>query len=314
LNWQGLDQWQQWALGIGGSLLAACFSWFCKRLFGTRKKTDQGITIQQNASPTVTQTFQPTIHIHPTVAVPGQDTDTALREFVGRSEKEADSHLHKLRTESEFQNVQELWRRIVALKNSFWDIPKAGGFSGQQPGARESAAFVKCYDDTARFLNEEILCIPQKIVEETRGLLDVAFDEALKAQHYPDPFDGSVSALLGEKGWSDFVDSRSSSLRTFNLGAEELLNTMRMFLEGSTGTANTAGNRENSPPSIVPEDGMLWRITNETRTGPYCPTCFEDEGKTISLAQGATRGTYFCPIHGTSFWSAQFRKRFATSL
>jgi hypothetical protein len=197
LNWQGLDQWQQWALGLGGRLLAAFITWFCRRLFGRPKKTDQGMTIQQNASPTVTQTFQPTIHIHPTVAVPGQDM--ALRESVSRSEKDPDSHLHKLRTESEFQNVQELWRRIVALKKSFSDIPKAGGFSGQQPGARESAAFVKCYDDTARFLSEEILCIPQNIVKETRGLLEVAFDDALKAQHYPDPFDGSVSALLGER-------------------------------------------------------------------------------------------------------------------
>jgi hypothetical protein len=114
-------------------------------------------------------------------------------------EKEATGHLHKLRTESEFENVQQLWKRIVALKASFWNIPKAGGVIGQRPGARESAEFIKSYADTERFLNEELLCIPKSIADEASVLLKLAVDEALKAQLFPDPFDGSVSALSWRK-------------------------------------------------------------------------------------------------------------------
>jgi len=68
LTWQGLDQWQQWALAIGGSIAAAGIIWLCTKLFGKRKEADAGVTVRQNASPTVTQTFQPTINIHSPVA------------------------------------------------------------------------------------------------------------------------------------------------------------------------------------------------------------------------------------------------------
>jgi hypothetical protein len=62
LNWHGLDQWQQWALGIGASLVAALICWLCTRLFGSHKGTARKVTTQ-NASPVMTQTFQPTINI-----------------------------------------------------------------------------------------------------------------------------------------------------------------------------------------------------------------------------------------------------------
>jgi len=64
LNWQGLDQWQQWALGIGGSLGAACIVWLCTRLFGNRKRIGSSATVQ---SPILTQNFQPVINVHTSV-------------------------------------------------------------------------------------------------------------------------------------------------------------------------------------------------------------------------------------------------------
>ena len=64
MNWQGLNQWQQWALGIGCSLAAALLIWLCTKLFGHRKGTESMATIQQTASPVMTQNFQPTINIH----------------------------------------------------------------------------------------------------------------------------------------------------------------------------------------------------------------------------------------------------------
>jgi hypothetical protein len=65
LNWNGLDQWQQWVLAIGGSLAAAFIIWLLTKFFRSRKGRIRGVTVQQNASPVVTQTFQPVINIHP---------------------------------------------------------------------------------------------------------------------------------------------------------------------------------------------------------------------------------------------------------
>src|ERR1700682_1308948 len=78
LNWQGLDQWQQWALAIGGSLAAASLVWVCTRLFGRRKRTESITAVQQNASPVMTQHFQPTINIH-TPGAGAPPSDPSLR-------------------------------------------------------------------------------------------------------------------------------------------------------------------------------------------------------------------------------------------
>ncbi len=66
-------------------------------------------------------------------------------------------------------------------------------------------------------------------------------------------------------------------------------------------------------PDLVEEEGMLWLVADNKRTGPYCPTCFEAEGKKISLIEGATQGTYSCPIHHSQFWSKDFRNRASRS-
>jgi hypothetical protein len=302
LSWQTLVA-NPWVVGIGGSLVAAGIGWMLTRLFGTREAKKIPVTIQQNASPVLTQAFNPTITFHPTVILPTVD-DPSL------AGKQADSHMHKIRTESEFEKVRELWKHIVALRDAFWSIPKAGGFTGQRPGAKESAEFVKRYDAAARFLDEEILCIPRSVAHEAKALLKIAFDDALRSQHYPDPFNGSASEILGEAGWRDFVESRSNNLKNFNVGAEKLANTMRLFFEGRTDDTNVSNKGDSGQSNLVPEDGMLWRVTNDRRTGPYCPTCFEQDGKIISLIEGATQGTYSCPIHETSFWTAAFRRRF----
>lgn len=252
LNWYGLDQWQQWVLAIGGSLAAALIAWFCKRLFWPKSEgreeameLAQENKVQQNASPVVmTQNFQPTINIpigfHPQPTVPPKDT------------------LNTLQIESEFRAVRELWKRIVALKDAFWDIPKVGGFIGPQPGSSESAAFVRLYNDTARFLNEETLSIPNGIVAEANSLLKIASEEAIKALHYPDPFNGHVKTLLGEKGWRDFVESRSDSIRNFNIGVDKLQNTIRTFLEGRQGKASL---NNKSPQALAPKELSLSYIS-----------------------------------------------------
>ena len=91
LNWQGLDQWQQWALAIGGSLAAALIVWLCKRLLWSGRKSQKVVSeavqqtnVQQNASPVMTQNFQPTINIHPAVADPSKTTVTEQRSSGGK--------------------------------------------------------------------------------------------------------------------------------------------------------------------------------------------------------------------------------------
>lgn len=68
MNWHGLNEWQQWALAIGGSLAAAFIAWLCRTLFKKRRESSKGTV--QNASPVMTQTFEPTINIHPPSAPP----------------------------------------------------------------------------------------------------------------------------------------------------------------------------------------------------------------------------------------------------
>jgi hypothetical protein len=70
LNWHGLDQWVQWTIGIGGSLGAAAIIWLLRKLF-VRERENHPSTVQQHASPVMTQSFEPIINIHPPVgAVP----------------------------------------------------------------------------------------------------------------------------------------------------------------------------------------------------------------------------------------------------
>ena len=175
------------------------------------------MTVQQNASPVMTHTFQPVIHIHPPV---------------GAAVKNIPDHFHTSHTQKQFETVREHWRLISALKDAFWALPKAGGIIGRRPDDRESAEFIKRYDEAAQFLNTESPSIPRDIAEETSTLLKIALTEVLKAATYPDPFNGSVSALLGEAGWRDFVESRSVNLQNFNVGADKVHNMIRSFLEG----------------------------------------------------------------------------------
>jgi hypothetical protein len=173
VNWKTLVS-NPWVVGIGGSLAAAAIVWLRSRLFGTLESKPGPMAVQQNASPVLTQAFNPTINFHPTVAIPALDT------FSPAKGTKTSGHLHKIRTESEFEKVQELWKHIVALRDVFWQIPKAGGVIGQRPGAQESAEFVKRYGVVARFLDEEILCIPKSVADEAKALLKIAFDETCR--------------------------------------------------------------------------------------------------------------------------------------
>jgi hypothetical protein len=86
--------------------------------------------------------------------------------------------------------------------------------------------------------------------------------------------------------------------------------TIAIPTKDTAGLAEPGDGAQINQQNLVSEDGMMWRMGGDRRLGPYCPTCFEVDRKIISLIEGATRGTYSCPIHGTSFWTAEFRNRF----
>src|ERR1017187_333537 len=124
-------------------------------------------------------------------------------------ELDAVAHLRKLKMESEFEKLRELWKRIAALREAFWAIPKAGGFIGpadpeeqKAHWKRMSCAFIERYNDAIQFLNEETLSIPKNIADESYALFKIAQSEAARAALYPHPF-GDAMAMFGDKGFRE---------------------------------------------------------------------------------------------------------------
>ena len=56
------------------------------------------------------------------------------------------------------------------------------------------------------------------------------------------------------------------------------------------------------------DDGMYWK---KDGSGPYCPICLHKDRVDVPLAPGATKGTFSCSVHGTSYWSHECRERLA---
>jgi hypothetical protein len=207
LNWGTLLS-NPWVVTIGGGLGVVFVVWLWKRFFkNSRAGESTKGTVQQNASPVMTQNFQPTINIHPVVA------DAAK----GRVSVK----------------VEELWKRLTVLKDAFWALPNAGYVIGpSDAGSRLDASteFVRQYCATAQFLREEMPSIPKAIAEEAGALLRIAEDEAIRARLFPDPFAG---VALDQRALTDFLERRSSNLKNFNAGVDNLQNTMRAFIEGN---------------------------------------------------------------------------------
>jgi len=158
-------------------------------------------------------------------------------------ELDAVSHLRRLRTESAFEKIRELWKRVAALRTAFYCIPKAGGALVHPDKEKQHEYHLKCsndfvttYHQARQLLDEETLSIPKPIVDAATALMMIAQDEAIQAVQYPDPFDGSL-VMFGEKGSVEWLDKRSKNLVDFNSGAEALQVLMREHLEGKVAEA-----------------------------------------------------------------------------
>jgi hypothetical protein len=323
VNLQGLDQWQQWALGIGCSLAAAFLIWLFKR----SKSTSKGQTAQQNASPTMTQNFQPIINIHP--------LPTGATELGSGLHISSDWEVRYPGGVADVSMLSGLDRRLqrFAIGQDFTFINN----SAHQVSL--GVTFLIGYGST------QLATDPYSLPLAEWGQLLTAFGIANKPQlQFPlnlpprSALEGHIVFSTRPDGAGKGIGGDVPDRRRYLFEFEELLSKQKVTRVASavhapdknnhqrcyqTDLARPGPNAEpfiintdhpismqNSVPELVKEDGMLWRMTDNKRTGPYCPTCFE-QGKMISLIEGATRGVYVCPIHHSQFWSKDFRDRAA---
>ncbi len=150
-------------------------------------------------------------------------------------------HLHKLRTESEFQKLSNLWRCMARLRFAFTGLPRerydlkaSDKEAHHQSHLKFSNAFFDRWNEAFQVWNEEALSIPKNISEAATDLLMIAHHELTSVLEYKDPFDEDSLAILGEKALTDLLDKRSKRVAEFSSKSQKLLATMREHLEGNT--------------------------------------------------------------------------------
>jgi hypothetical protein len=154
-------------------------------------------------------------------------------------ELDALGHLHKLRTESEFEKVRELWKRVALVRGAFWSLPKAGLFLASADKNKQheyhlemSKQFTKRVAEAQILWSEETLSIPENIADASGDLLKIAQEEAVQAFLYPDPFDKDSMVGFDSTATKTFFDDRAKNLKAFDAGAEQLKAIMRKYLQG----------------------------------------------------------------------------------
>ncbi len=165
-----------------------------------------------------------------------------------RTQVELDTlgHLHKLRTESEFEKMRELWKHIALVRDAFKELPISAHYVlrtvPQDPEGykayciKTSLDFVTRSKEAMQFLREEALSIPKSVADFAAWPLGTAQSEAIMAQIYPDPFTSEVLTRLSERDLDAGLDKcfkrRQDNLKIFCQEAEYLEIQMRKLLLG----------------------------------------------------------------------------------
>jgi hypothetical protein len=154
-------------------------------------------------------------------------------------ELDALGHLHKLRTQAEFEKLQELWKRIVTLRQAFWDLPKAGfAFRPREKekqkefNVKSSQRFLDVSQDAQLFLNEQALAVPKPIADAANSVLRIAHSELAQVIMYPDPFDPDAMGQLDPETRRQFFDDRIKNMNAFDTESDKLEQMMRDYLQG----------------------------------------------------------------------------------
>jgi len=164
-----------------------------------------------------------------------QQLDLATRRV--QVELDAIGHLHKLRTESEFQKISELWKSIAMVENAFHALPIPGfvfntGSEDQQQQTRfdSSMKFSMRLNEASLLWRLETLSIPPNIRQESGALLLIAHDELAQVFLHPDPF--TSIGLTTKQARDAFWEHRSKKLSEFDAGIKKLEPMIREYLQG----------------------------------------------------------------------------------
>jgi hypothetical protein len=148
-------------------------------------------------------------------------------------------HLHKLRTESEFEKIRELWRCVASLQAAYSGLPKSGYHLAFEDEAlnkkhriQASFDFSKRLTDTFEVWSRELLSIPEDIAKLAEELIRIARHEELVAIQFPDPYDNAAMAVFAGTSRREFWDQRNERVEQFEARAKELLAMMRKHQQG----------------------------------------------------------------------------------
>jgi hypothetical protein len=60
--------------------------------------------------------------------------------------------------------------------------------------------------------------------------------------------------------------------------------------------------------TLIYDESVYWmQQPDGTRQGPFCPTCWDADGKLIRLNPGRKTGSFQCTFHQTKFITAGFK-------
>jgi hypothetical protein len=154
-------------------------------------------------------------------------------------ELDAIGHLHKLRTESEFEKIRELWRCVASLQAAYYNLPRGGivlsfvdDSLNKKHRVQASFDFSKRLSDTFEVWSRELLSIPEDIANKADELIIIGRQEELIAIQYPDPYDNAAMAGFSGTTRAHFFDQRNDRLGRFKTKANELLAMMRQQQKG----------------------------------------------------------------------------------
>jgi hypothetical protein len=149
------------------------------------------------------------------------------------------AHLHKLRTESEFEKIRELWRNVASLQAAYFNLPKNGFGLAFEDETLNTKRRIQCSIDFSKRLSEtfevwsrELLSIPEDIATTAEELIRIARREELVAIQFPDPYNNAAMASFSGTTRAQFFDQRNERLDQFKAKSDELLAMMRKHQQG----------------------------------------------------------------------------------
>lgn len=162
--------------------------------------------------------------------------------------------LHKVRTESEFQRINEVWREVAQLETcmGFLPSPRIPYDSGEQ---RHRINPIKTQEFRAQLnvafavLRKEALSIPDDIYKQAIAVIKIAADEGHRTGDIDDPFVVDALPLETREVW---LEERERNYKSFSREAEKLKALMHSYIRGIEKAGETNSSGAGTKPSSTP--------------------------------------------------------------